>query len=97
MPRDKRQFKNTSKAPTYYDRKVIHTKTTRMLSMGKIIPKDWQYVRIHLRYSDPMKRHLIIVKLMGAENYTQTKKYNTEYKPNTSKIRPTNRHKYTGS
>ena len=42
----KKQFTGTSKSRTFFDRKVRHEGYTCSLSLGKIIPKDWSYVRL---------------------------------------------------
>ena len=35
-----------TKGRTFYDRKVQRSGYTRLISVGKIIPKDWRYVRL---------------------------------------------------
>jgi len=63
----KRQFKGTSKARKFYDRKVLHYGHTRTLSLGRIIPKDWRYVRLKVTKKTPTQINLVIRKLVGSE------------------------------
>jgi hypothetical protein len=42
----KRQFTGGTKPRTFFDRKVRSEGHTRSLSLGKVIPKNWAYVRI---------------------------------------------------
>ena len=83
MSKKKRQFKGTSKAKDHYDRKVIHSRTGRTLSLTKVIPKDWLYVRIYL--VDETKNHKIIgiQKLMGVEQAAQITATHKGHKPDT--------------
>lgn len=46
MQNEKRQFKSSAKPYEFYDRKVIYTGSSRLLSLTKLIPKEWIYVRI---------------------------------------------------
>jgi len=77
MTTTKRQFKAGPKTRLFYDRKVRHEGYTRSLSLGKIIPKDWQYVRIKVAAQTPDFIKLEILKLMGGEK--------NEPKPSNSK------------
>lgn len=83
MLKKKRHFTGTSEPKTHYDRKVHHTSTTRLLSLGKIIPRDWLYVRIHLQYKDEEIINLAIEKLLGVEEAAQIAKFNQKHKQNT--------------
>jgi len=51
----KRRFKGVSKPRTFFDRKLIKQGATRYLSVGKVLPKSWRYVRVE--------------KLAGKEDY----------------------------
>jgi hypothetical protein len=51
----------------YYDRKVQAHGYTRLLSLGKVIPRDWQYVRIWLLKQTPTEVHVVIQRLLGVE------------------------------
>jgi len=63
----RKQFKGTSKPRKFYDRKVLKYGHTRTLSLGKIIPKDWRYVRLRVTKKTPTQINLRIEKLVGAE------------------------------
>lgn len=74
MP-SKRQFKGTSTKRKFYDRKVQDTGYTCVLSMGKIIPKGWTYVRMTKLHETDTSITIRIDKLLGAEKlacYPQT-------------------------
>lgn len=43
-----RQFKGTSKTRLFFDRLVREQGNTRSLSLGKVIPDMWSYVRIEV-------------------------------------------------
>ena len=69
-----KQFSGVTKPRLFYDRKVSHYGYSRSVSMGHIIPKSWQYVRI-----TPLKisETIIVVEmklLMETNNNAQTKK-----------------------
>jgi len=64
----KRQFKGATKPRTFFDRKVRIEGYTRSLSLGKVIPKDWQYVRIRVINKTQDFIKLEILKLMGGDN-----------------------------
>ena len=83
MPKKKRQFKGTSTVHRSYDRKVIHSRTGRTLSLTKIIPKDWLYVRIQVNYRQSDLVSLNIMKLMGVEEAAQITSTNKTNKPHT--------------
>jgi xanthine dehydrogenase molybdopterin-binding subunit B len=51
----------------FYDRKVQAHGYTRLLSLGKVIPEDWRYVRIFVVKQTPTEVHIIIKKLLGVE------------------------------
>ncbi len=72
----KRQFRTKAKKRTFFDRGVRPQGYTRVVSMGKIIPKGWTYVRI-----TPIKREGNIItvtfeRLLGENNHAQTSKDN---------------------
>jgi hypothetical protein len=64
---DKRQFKGASTRRSSFDRKVQDTGYTRTLSIGKIIPKDWAYVRLTPIQIEKQWIILRIDKLLGDE------------------------------
>jgi hypothetical protein len=55
------------KPPLFFDRKVQPHGYTRLISLGKIIPADWRYVRIYCIKQTDTEVHLIIRKLLGVE------------------------------
>lgn len=63
----KKQFKSGEKTPQFYDRRVRHEGATRSLSLGKVIPKHWIYVRITILEQNPEYIKLGILKLAGDE------------------------------
>ena len=68
----KRQFKTNIKPKNHYDRKVVKTGYTIALSMGKIIPKRWTYVRITKLEETEHSITIRIDKLLGANNNAHT-------------------------
>jgi len=66
-----RQFAGQYKPRIFFDRKVQNTGYTRTLSMGKIIPKDWKYVRLTVLESQPSYVIVRIDKLLGDINYAR--------------------------
>ena len=70
--KSKRQFKGTTKPKSHYDRKVVKMGYTITLSVGKLIPHDWSYVRIEKIEEAPTHVTLRIVKLIGDNNHAQT-------------------------
>lgn len=68
MPARKRQFKGTSQRRKFFDRKLQDTGYTKVLSMGKIIPQDWKYVRITPLSKNETSIVIRIDKLLGDEN-----------------------------
>jgi hypothetical protein len=47
-----------------YDRKVVKMGNTRVLCVGRIIPDDWQYVRITVKKAKNGERYIEIRKLL---------------------------------
>lgn len=84
MEKQTRQFKGTRKKKTeYYDHKVIHSHTTRSLCLGKILPKDWSYVRVLVLSKGQDSITCKITKLLGTENHAHSKEANQTNKQNT--------------
>jgi len=54
--------------PPFFDRKVQAHGFTRLLSLGKVIPPDWRYVRIYVLRRTPDSVELLIKKLLGVES-----------------------------
>ena len=63
--------KESNNSPPPYIRKVMHTGTTRLLSLGKVIPKDWNYVKIHVEYEDDGNIYLCLEKMWNSEDDAQ--------------------------
>jgi hypothetical protein len=69
-----RQFQTAAQRRTFFDRKVLHYGYSRTVALGKIIPKEWKYVRIHLIESTPRTLTINIEKLYGELNHAHNKK-----------------------
>ena len=77
-----KQFKGVTKRREFYDRKVHRTGSTVLLSLGKVLPHEWSYVRI-----TPLKRtdnsvELLIEKLLELDNHAPNKTINMRHKQN---------------
>jgi len=78
MKRRVRQFKGTSRPRAFYDRKVRRSGYSRVISISKIIPEDWLYVRLTpLNRTDKSVEVLIEALLRGNED-AQTEKADKE-------------------
>lgn len=44
----KRQFKGTSKPRLFFDRKLRPAGNTRVVSLGKVLPEGWSYIRMEI-------------------------------------------------
>ena len=64
----KRQFKSGAKPRTFFDRKVREEGYTRTVSLGKILPKQWIYVRVQIISQKPDELIVRITKLAEEEN-----------------------------
>lgn len=58
----------------HYDRKIIHTRVSRLLTITKIIPEHWLYVRLIPLLCDDETVIIRIDKLLEANKFAQTKK-----------------------
>jgi len=67
MSKRKRRFKGTSRPRTFYDRKILRHGYGRQISVGRIIPNDWRYVRIEVLDKGENDIVIKIRKLLGAE------------------------------
>jgi hypothetical protein len=77
----KRQFHTAAKRRSFFDRKVLTYGSSRTVSLSKVIPKDWTYVRIGIVYKDINAVTITITKLMVSESHaqnTQTNKTNRQ-------------------
>jgi hypothetical protein len=60
----KRQFKGTKAPRLFFDRTVRKTGNTKSLSLGKVIPASWSYVRIEIVDRDESSITVKITKLL---------------------------------
>ena len=68
------------KARTFFDRIVRIEGYTRTLSLGKILPKGWRYVRISVKSRTDDEILISVIKLLGDENHAQTPPTDTQHK-----------------
>jgi len=54
----KHQFQTAAQRRTFFDRKVLKYGHSHSLSLGKILPKDWDYVR--LRIVEQTEKHITL-------------------------------------
>jgi len=74
-------------SPPPYIRKVMHTGTTRLLSLGKVIPKEWNYVKIHVEYEDDGYIYLCLERMWNNEDDAQNNDGNKTDKQDTQTAR----------
>lgn len=72
----KRQFQTAAKRRPFFDRKVTPYGHSHTVALGKIIPKNWQYVRLTVLYEDESTIQLEIHKLLAGDKIAQTSKTN---------------------
>jgi hypothetical protein len=77
-----KQFKGTGKPKTFFDRKIRPAGYTRYVALGKVLPEDWEYVRLTVINKTPNTIELLIQKLLGAQNHAQVKTDNTTSQQN---------------
>ncbi len=78
MERTKKQFKGTSIPKAFYDRKVRIVGYSRVLSVSKILPEDWLYVRMRVLNKLDGAVEVLFTKLMGREDDTHTEEASEE-------------------
>ena len=83
MSKAKRQFRGTSKPRQSYDRKVRHVGYTSYVALGKVIPNNWEYVRLTPLNRTPNSVEVLIEKLLGRPNNAQTTTADKTSKPHT--------------
>jgi hypothetical protein len=83
MRQRKKQFKLNKVKPNLYDRKVQRTGTSVVLSLTRLMPKDWLYVRIKPLEKTEEKLVLEITKLWSVEDDAQPIKNNKTGEQNT--------------
>jgi len=65
----KPQFHVAAEKRLFFDRKVLNYGSSRTVAMGKIIPKEWPYVRMTIIEQDKDSRMVLIEKLfLGVEH-----------------------------
>ena len=73
MSKKKRQFKGTATPKTFYDRKVRKVGYSRVVSLSKIIPENWAWVRMQTLNQTDGAIEVLFTKLMGIDEITQVK------------------------
>jgi hypothetical protein len=79
----KHQFQTAAQRRTFFDRKILRYGHSATVSMGKIIPKDWAYVRLRVVEKTEKNMTISLEMLLRDTNgarYTkanQTSGYNT--------------------
>jgi len=63
----KRQFHTSAQKRTFYDRRVLRPGYSATVSMGKIIPKNWAYVRMSIIDQTEKTLTIKLEKLIGVE------------------------------
>lgn len=63
-----RQFKGTGNPRTFFDRRVRMTGGTKSVSLGKILPDSWSYIRVEVVDRDSDAVTIKLTKLL--EEYT---------------------------
>ena len=79
----KTRFKRTSKPRTFFDRKIYQGSFTRTLSIGRLLPDNWLYVRCTVTAKNGNSITIKFVKLAEAPNIAPTPSYNQRDKQNT--------------
>lgn len=83
MTKQTKQFTTKKPKKEYYDRKVTHTKTTKILCLGRLIPNNWRYVRFEVTKRSKNMIACKIIKLLDVDDYAQSTKINKGHKQNT--------------
>uniref|UniRef100_A0A6H1ZXN1 Uncharacterized protein n=1 Tax=viral metagenome TaxID=1070528 RepID=A0A6H1ZXN1_9ZZZZ len=87
----KKQFKRTGKPPVHYDRKVLRYGYSAMISMGHLIPKNWDYARVTpLKQTDTILE-VRIERLRVVKNNAPDTKVGEKREPNTQRTGPISR------
>lgn len=83
MSKRVKQFERASQRRSFYDRRVRKTGFSRVISLSKVIPEDWGYVRIKILTATPDAVEVLFEKLMGVDELAQNKRNHKEGKQNT--------------
>ena len=78
MEKTKRQFRGTSHPKVFHDRKVRIVGYSRVLSVSKILPKEWLYVRMRVLNKTPDAIEVLFTKLMGRDDDAHIEKASEE-------------------
>jgi hypothetical protein len=63
----KRQFQTAAKRRTFFDRKITSQGYSKQVSLSKLVPKTWTYVRLQVLEQTDKTVTLLITKLLGEE------------------------------
>lgn len=74
----KRQFKGTGERRTFFDRKVRKVGYSRVLSMSKIIPEDWAWIRMSILNKTDDAVEVLFTKLLGIDKIASTEEPSKE-------------------
>jgi len=77
----KRQFQTAAQHRLFFDRKVLRYGYSATVSMGKIIPKEWTYVRVSKIEETPKTIVVRIERLRGKKDDTPNTKNNKTNRP----------------
>ena len=69
-----RQFHTRATPRTFFDRKIVQYGYGRTIALGKVLPKDWQYVRVTINNKDDCTITLTLTKLKVSETHAQNSK-----------------------
>lgn len=79
----RKQFHVSAQRRSFFDRKVLKYGYSRTIALGKVIPKDWQYVRITILTKDKSHISLDLTKLTAVESLAQSPKTDTRDREDT--------------
>jgi len=91
----KRQFRGTANPPKHYDRRVLRYGYSAMISMGRIIPKDWTHARVRVLEQSKKKIIVELERLKVVTNNAPNKKIGEKREQNTQRTRPAGRNKHS--
>jgi hypothetical protein len=69
-----RQFQTAAQRRTFFDRKVLKYGYSRTIALGKVVPEEWQYVRVRVLDKNSSRITIELTKLLGSEPLAQNKK-----------------------
>jgi len=82
MMKRPKQFKGTQQRRAFYDRKVNRTGSSRMVSLTKLLPETWTYVRITPLHRTEKSVEILIERLLELNNIAPNKTINMRNKQN---------------